>query len=110
MGLEHTAPLSEEVLRLLRAARRRAPVIGDARIVPAPANPANPNSRHLLRDCWRRLEKAAGIRHGRGRGRGWHSLRRWFATTLGHVPLKQLMELGGWRTALKTRRGTASVS
>jgi integrase len=125
MDLEHTVPLHEEMLQLLRAERRRAPVIGDAWIFPSPSNPANPISRHLLRDWWRRLEKAAGIRHVRGRG--WHSLRRRFATDLGHVPLKQLMELGGWRTAvsvvryqkptadelraaLKTRRDMASVS
>lgn len=32
------------------------------------------------------------------KGRGWHSLRRRFATDLDHLPMKQLMDLGGWRT------------
>jgi integrase len=32
-------------------------------------------------------------------GRGWHSLRRQFATELKHVPLKDLAELGGWKCA-----------
>ena len=39
----------------------------------------------------------AGI--GRKRGRGWHSLRRKFASDLMNQPLKILCELGGWKTA-----------
>jgi len=35
---------------------------------------------------------------GADRGRGWHSLRRRFATDLDHLPLKRLMKLGGWKT------------
>ncbi|MEJ2206601.1 MAG: hypothetical protein P8170_21120 [Gemmatimonadota bacterium] len=31
-------------------------------------------------------------------GRGWHSLRRKFASELMHVPLKTLCELGGWKS------------
>ena len=30
-------------------------------------------------------------------GRGWHSLRRQFATELKHTPLKDLCALGGWK-------------
>lgn len=30
-------------------------------------------------------------------GRGWHSLRRKFATELKHTPLKDLCALGGWK-------------
>ena len=30
---------------------------------------------------------------------GWHALRRKFATELKHTPLKDLCELGGWKTA-----------
>ncbi len=33
------------------------------------------------------------------RGRGWHSLRRKFASDLMDLPLKVLCELGGWKTA-----------
>ena len=33
------------------------------------------------------------------RGRGWHSLRRKFASDLMNEPLKVLCELGGWKTA-----------
>ena len=30
---------------------------------------------------------------------GWHSLRRKLATELKHIPLTDLCELGGWKTA-----------
>ena len=46
---------------------------------------------------WRRAEALAGLE--RKRGRGWHSLRRKFASDLMDQPLKVLCELGGWRTA-----------
>jgi len=32
-------------------------------------------------------------------GRGWHSLRRKFASDLMDQPLKELCALGGWKTA-----------
>ncbi|HJR16223.1 MAG TPA: hypothetical protein VJ808_05155 [Gemmatimonadales bacterium] len=31
-------------------------------------------------------------------GRGWHSLRRQFATGMKHAPLKDLCALGGWKS------------
>ncbi len=69
--------------------------IGDSWILPAPGDPSNPCSRHLLRDWWRRAEERAEVSHVRGRG--WHSLRRKFATELKHVLLKDLCSLGGWK-------------
>lgn len=53
-------------------------------------------SRHLARDWWDKAERLAKLeaRHGRG----WHSLRRKFASDLKGVPLKTLRELGGWKT------------
>ncbi len=50
-------------------------------------------SRHLARDWWERTEWAAGI--ARVQGRGWHSLRRKFATELKAASLKDLCALGG---------------
>jgi hypothetical protein len=32
------------------------------------------------------------------KGRGWHSLRRKFATEMKHAPLKDLAYLGGWKS------------
>ena len=50
-----------------------------------------------MRDSWKGAEELAGLE--RKRGRGWHSLRRKFATDLMHKPLKVLCQLGGWKTA-----------
>lgn len=65
--------------------------------MPSPKDAQAPCSRHLLRDWWKRAELKAGLEPVRGRG--WHSLRRKFATELKEVPLKDLCHLGGWRSA-----------
>jgi hypothetical protein len=51
-------------------------------------------SHHLARDWWQRVEAAAEI--ARIPGRGWHSLRRKFATEMKATSLKDLCALGGW--------------
>jgi integrase len=96
IGFEHLVPLDEIVLGLLRVHRRSVSTVSDAWIFPSPGDSSRPISRHLVRHWWERLEKAAGIAHVQGRG--WRSLRRRFATDLDHLPLKQLMDLGGWKT------------
>mgnify|MGYP001070249014 CR=1 FL=1 len=79
-------------LRLLWKVRR---AIGDAWLFPSPSDPAQPVSRHLVRDWWERMQKAAKLPvEGR---RGWHSLRRKFATELKNSPLRDLQALGGWK-------------
>ena len=59
---------------------------------PAPKDASEACSRHLMRDWWKRAEKAAFLTPVARRG--WHSLRRKFATELKHMPLKDLSELG----------------
>lgn len=49
-----------------------------------------------MRDWWGRAEAKAELEPKRGRG--WHSLRRKFASDLMHMPLKVLCDLGGWKT------------
>ena len=51
----------------------------------------------LVRAWWYRAQTLAGLEPKRGRG--WHSLRRKFASDLMDQPLKLLCELGGWMTA-----------
>ena len=51
----------------------------------------------MLDDRWRRAERLAGLEPKRGRG--WHSLRRKFASDLMDLPLKVLCQLGGWKDA-----------
>ncbi len=95
IGFDHETPLSDEALSVLEAARRKQMVVGDAWIFPAPGNPLEPCSRHLLRDWWERMEERAEMKPSAGRG--WHSLRRKFATELKDVPLRDLCHLGGWK-------------
>lgn len=73
----------------------------------APENPDTPCSHYVLQKWWRRAERLAGLAHEPGRG--FHALRRKFATELKHVPLKDLCALAGWKTphVVLTRYQTA---
>ena len=96
-GYEHRTPVTAEVLAVLQEARRRSPCIGDVPLLPAPKDPSTCVSRSLARDWWKKAQTRAGLQPKRGRG--WHSLRRKFASDLMNQPLKVLCELGGWKTA-----------
>ena len=96
-GYEHRTPVTAMAGAVLEEARRRNPGIGDAPVMPAPKDPFASMSRSLARDWWKRAERFAGLEPERGRG--WHSLRRKFASDLMDLPLKVLCDLGGWKTA-----------
>ncbi len=96
-GYEHTTPLTAEALAALEEARRMSRGTGDAPLIPASRDPSVSVSRSMARIWWARAEVAAGLEPKRGRG--WHSLRRKFATDLMDLPLKVLCELGGWKNA-----------
>ena len=96
-GYEHRTPVTAETLAVLEEARRENPGIGDAPLLPAPKDPSRCVSRSLMRTWWEKAEALAGLEPKRGRG--WHSLRRKFASDLMNQPLKVLCELGGWKTA-----------
>ncbi|MCY4397752.1 MAG: site-specific integrase [Gemmatimonadetes bacterium] len=97
-GYEHRTPMTAMARAVLVEARRHNPGIGDAPVMPAPKkDPFACMSRSLARDWWKRAERLAGL--DPKRGRGWHSLRRKFASDLMEVPLKVLCDLGGWKTA-----------
>jgi len=96
-GFEHRTPVTDEALAVLEEARRENRRNGDAPVLPAPRDPARSMSYAVARYWWERAERLAGLE--RKRGRGWHSLRRKFASDLMDQPLKVLCELGGWRTA-----------
>lgn len=87
--------MTDAALASLREARRR-PVLSPW-VLPSPTDPGQPVSRHLLRDWWRQGEVLGNLPPEVGRG--WHSLRRQFATELKHVPLRDLCALGGWKSA-----------
>lgn len=94
-GYEHETPMTAEARSILLKARGESLGIGDASVLPAPQDPSRCVSRHLARDWWRKAEKKAELEPRRGRG--YHSLRRKFASELIHKPTKVLCELGGWK-------------
>ncbi len=96
-GYEHRTPLTAGAVATLEEARRRNPGIGNAPVLPAPADPSACLSGNRAQAWWNRAEKLAGLEPKPGRG--WHSLRRKFASDLMNQPLKVLCELGGWKTA-----------
>ena len=96
-GHEHVTPVTVEALGVLEEARTRNPGPGEAPLLPAPKNPANCMGAGLAQVWWGRAERLAGL--DPKPGRGWHSLRRKFASDLMDQPLKVLCELGGWKDA-----------
>ncbi len=96
-GYEHCTPVTAEALAALNEARRRNPGTGDTPVLPASTDASRCAGRSLVRYWWNRAQKLAGLEPQRGRG--WHSLRRKFASDLMDQPLKVLCELGGWKTA-----------
>jgi integrase len=95
----HTVPLSKPAIAALTTAnqeRKAGRRIGDGWLFPSLDDETHHVKRLVLCEWWRTLERRSGIE--RVRGRGWHSLRRFFATDLQHsTPLKVICELGGWR-------------
>jgi len=110
-GYEHQTPITSMAQAVLVEARRLNPGIGDVPVMPAPKDPSACMTRWLASGWWKRAEGLARLEPKRGRG--WHSLRRKFASDLMDLPLKVLCELGGWKTAqtvLQCYQRTASDS
>lgn len=96
IGHDHTTPLSADAVAVLRARRDEAGVVfGDLPVFEAPRGPGRAISKSLVRDWWERLEQHVGL--PACPGRGWHSLRRKFASDLKHRPLVDVAALGGWK-------------
>ena len=96
-GYEHRTPVTAEALAALEEARKRNPVTGHTLVLPSPQDPSRCVGSCQARGWWQKAEGLAGLEPKPGRG--WHSLRRKFASDLMNQPLKVLCELGGWKTA-----------
>ena len=96
-GHEHVTPVTADALEVLEEARKRNPAPGEAPVLPAPKSPSKCMGPSLAQGWWGRAVRLAGLEPKRGRG--WHSLRRKFASDLMDQPLKVLCELGGWKEA-----------
>ena len=96
-GYEHVTPVTPEALSALSETRGPIPLAGKAPLLPAPRNPLVCVGAARLHAWWSKAQILAGL--DPMPGRGWHSLRRKFASDLMAQPLKVLCELGGWKTA-----------
>ncbi len=96
-GHEHVTPATAEAVAALDEAQRWNPGTGEEPLLPAPRNPLACLGAARLHAWWSRAQILAGLEPMPGRG--WHSLRRKFASDLMDQPLKVLCALGGWKTA-----------
>ena len=96
-GYEHVTPATDEALAALKEARAMGAGTGDGPVLPAPTDASRCVGRSLPSFWWQRAQTLAALEPKPGRG--WHSLRRKFASDLMDQPLKVLCELGGWKTA-----------
>lgn len=87
---EHTVPISSLLLNELR--RFHSP--DGTWLFPSDRLDDQPIGRETMEAWWRATEERAGIM--RVRGRGWHSLRRKFATERKQGSLADLAYAGGW--------------
>ena len=96
-GYEHRTPVTAEAIAALEEARRTSNGTIDAPVLPTPRDVSRCLGRMSAHRMWGRAETLAGLEPKRQRG--WHSLRRKFASDLMDQPLKVLCELGGWKNA-----------
>ncbi len=96
-GYEHITPVTAEALDALKEVWSANALAGEAPVLPAPRNPLACLGAGRLHAWWNKAQILAGLKPMPGRG--WHSLRRKFASDLMDQPLKVLCQLGGWKTA-----------
>ncbi len=96
-GYEHITPVTAAALDALKEVRPMNPATGEGPVLPAPKNPLAGVGAARLHAWWQKAQILAEL--DPKPGRGWHSLRRKFASDLMDQPLKVLCQLGGWKTA-----------
>ena len=85
------------MVELIARERRSRREIGDAYIFPARrGDRSKPMTGDAVFNLWKRLAVMAGLPNGERYG--WHSLRRKFATELRNTNLRDLCDLGGWKS------------
>ena len=96
-GYEHITPLTGEAVAVLEEARRMGAGTGNAPVLPSSKDHTRCLHRVSAYQWWKKAQTLAGLEPKPRRG--WHSLRRKFASDLMDLPLKVLCELGGWKEA-----------
>ena len=98
----HTTPLTPIAREALAVARDQSGTIGVRFVFPEErrmhgSTEARPRSRHTFAKWWQKAEALAGLAHDDRWG--WHSMRRKFASELRNAPLRDVCDLGGWKSA-----------
>jgi integrase len=97
IGYERRNPLHAELVPLLTTARAVADLTGDLFVFPSPRKATEPMTRHDADALWESSARPAGI--AIGSRIGMHAFRRAFANRLRDVPLRDLKDLGGWKSS-----------
>lgn len=97
IGYEHTNPLCVEILPLIKQAKAIAELTGDVWVFPCPRDATKPMTRDDAATLWRSIADASGIKEGSRIGT--HAFRRAFANRLRDVNLRDLKDLGGWKSS-----------
>lgn len=86
-----------EVIQLQSRERQARREIGDAFIFPARrGDSSKAMSGNAVVKMWKRIASKAALPEGERLG--WHNLRRKFATELRNTNLRDLCDLGGWKS------------
>jgi integrase len=97
IGYDHRNPIHPELMLVLERAHAVAEVTGELTwIFPSTVDRKEPMTKDMAALLWRRIADSAGIKEGSRIGT--HSFRRAFANRLRHIPLRELKDLGGWKT------------
>ena len=111
-GYEHVTPMTDEAVAVLNEARETNPGSGEKLILPASKDLSASISRGRTGAWWRKAERLAGV-EPKAR-RGWHSLRRKFASDLMGTAAQGALRVGrleggadGAAPLSVGRRGTA---
>ncbi len=97
IGHDHWNPLHAEAVAILKRERARASAIGEAWVFPSVRDARKPLRRHTVQRLWQRLAITAKLPSGERYG--WHSFRRAFANRYRRPPLRDLQDLGGWKSS-----------
>lgn len=95
IGYEHVTPMTDAAKAAFENARRHAPGIGDAPVLPGLTDRSKLISTDLARDWMQRAQALAEFTPEKGRG--WHAFRRNFASEHRNTGLRDLCDLGGWK-------------
>lgn len=94
-GVRWIAPMTPRLRTELERFVRERGIIGDGWLFRAPKGD-EPLTVDRASKWWREAEEAAGV--PRRSGQGWHSLRRRWATARKGLSLRDVAQVGGWKT------------